>query len=71
MVGTGAVVLRRFDRRSIAVQFSFPREEYSRCKEGQLWLLRKEKGRQVPSVLSGHVIGRKRQKYAPIGRPAG
>ena len=49
-----------------AVQFSFPLEEYLRGEE-----LSEGEGKGIHGVLSGHVIGRKRQKYAPIGRSSG
>lgn len=49
-----------------AVQFSSPLEEYLRGEE-----LSEGGEGHIHGVLRSHVIGRKRQKYAPIGRSSG
>lgn len=68
--GSRFTAARRFEWcRKIALQFSFPREEYPLGGEAHRGCPR-GKNNQVPSVLSGHVIGRKRQKYAPIDQPS-
>lgn len=68
MVAQGVISFTALFRSALqksAVQFSFPLEEYLRGEELS------EGGKGIHGVLSGHVIGRKRQKYAPIGRSSG